>query len=79
MTRPGNIYAKTPADVHREWLSGALTNGEFVFELARCGADDETVRREIPDSALLEDYFEYMRRKRSPLASSFRKTVGSSG
>lgn len=61
----------TPADVHRAWLLGILTNGEFVFQLSECGADDETVRREVPDSSLLEDYFEYVSRKKAGLPAGF--------
>lgn len=67
---------KTPADVHRAWLSGVLTNGEFIFELSKLGADDETVRREVPDSALLEGYFEYVRRKRAGEPSGFVLSEG---
>lgn len=55
----------TPAGVHRAWLSGLLTNSEFIVHLDRIGADEETVRREVPDSELLREYFEFVRDRRS--------------
>jgi len=56
---------RTPADVHRDWLNGLLMDGELIYQLMECGADDETVRREVPDRELLKGYFEYVRKKRS--------------
>ena len=62
---------RTPADVHRDWLNGLLTNGEFTYYLLKCGADDETVRREVPDRELLRDYFEHLERKRAGMPAGF--------
>lgn len=64
--RPG----RAPYELHRAYLRGVLTHMELASQLLMSGADEATIRREVPDPELVEEYLRAKAR-----ADSSEKTI----